>query len=130
MKLILTLFSLIFVAFLAGCSPDEGVGGISTINGKVMLSVVDNGVLVDSFGAQEERVYLVFGENQIFDKDTRTHFNGDYKFENLHPGSYSVYAYSECDTCKNSKEPIIVNVTIGKNEKTVQAPVINIEKQK
>lgn len=82
MKLILTLFSLIFVALLGGCSPEEGVGEILSINGKIILSVMDNGVLVDSFGAQEERVYLIFVDNQIFNEDTRTHFNGGYKFEN------------------------------------------------
>jgi hypothetical protein len=41
MKLILTLFSLIFVALLGGCSPEEGVGEISSINGKIILSVME-----------------------------------------------------------------------------------------
>ncbi|MFT6849444.1 MAG: hypothetical protein ACJATA_000240 [Sphingobacteriales bacterium] len=48
----------------------------------------------------------------------------------IHPGSYSVYAYSECDTCKKNRNPIVVNVTIGKNDKEVRAPLIEIEKQK
>ena len=128
MRAFLSLISLTFVLFIAGCTSEEGTGGIAKIKGTVIIHLYNNGVPIDTFGAQEERVYLTFGENKIYDLDTRTHHNGQYKFEDLKPGNYTAYAYSDCDTCIERRNPMEVDVTIGNSQKEVTAPHIIIEK--
>lgn len=41
------------------------------------------------------RVYLCYGENEIFDESTKTGANGEFAFRNLQIGKYSVYVLSK-----------------------------------
>lgn len=108
----LMLSALVLVG-LTNCEKDPGEGGTSTIKGKVFVNDYTNvGTLSASFYGPEERVYIVYGDNDIYDDDTRTDPDGEYKFEYLQKGSYTVFAYSDCDTCASGTESISLSVEI------------------
>ena len=126
--------SICFIALLSflslsSCVKDEGVGGTATITGTVIAKELSNsGVLLDQYFAAEERVYIVYGNNEIHDDDARTHYTGSYQFEFLRKGTYTIYAYSNCDTCPGGVEPIEVTVEVGSRGEDVVAPDIVIIK--
>lgn len=80
-------------------------------------------------------VYLVYGDQIGFDDRTRTDYNGQYKFEFLREGNYTVYAYSE-DTINGPINngnildlPIVHLVEITKKRQTVVVPEITVYEQ-
>jgi hypothetical protein len=119
---------IVMISMIASCSKPAGQGGTSTIEGTVIVQVIDNqGGVFDEYGAQEADVYLTYGDNEIYDDRMNTHYDGRYKFEYLHKGTYRVYAYTECDTCPSKKQPVETSVEITRNNSLVEAPVIYIQ---
>lgn len=98
MKAIRNLIMFVLLALGAGsCLKGPGEGGTSTIIGKVFAydynMEMDN--LRASYYAPNERVFLVYGDDSIFSDDTRTSYDGSYRFDYLRPGTYKVFAYSK-----------------------------------
>ena len=122
-----SIFALIIL--FCSCSKEEGTGGRATVKGLIIAKEFDAlGVLRDTYPAPEERVYIVYGTNEIYDDDTRTHFDGNYKFEFLKKGTYTLFAYSNCDTCSGGTIPELVTVEIKGAKDEVSAPDIIIRK--
>ena len=121
-------FALLMGMMLFSCQPDEGVGGFHSINGKVITLEIDENTLdtLDQYGSPDIRVYLTYGDNEIYDDDTRTQFDGQYKFEYLFPGIYKVYAYTECLGCPGGIEPVFREVEITDKKGETQLDDINI----
>lgn len=117
------LFSFFWVVlFFSSCEKTEGEGGQGSITGKVW---VDEYITLNnpsaSYYAEEIRVYLIYGnDGTIFDDDTRTSFDGSFRFDHLRKGDYQVFAYSECvpidSSCPSGLDPIIRNVSLSKND--------------
>ncbi len=102
------------------CTKGPGEGGTSTIKGKVVIENYNGaGVLQASYYAPEERVYLIFGDADFYGMDTRTNYDGTYEFPYLKKGSYTVFAYSDCDTCASGTAPSLQHVEITDNHATV-----------
>ena len=127
--------SLVFCGFflclsLLSCQKPEGIGGIALLKGKVHMRDYNNsGVLIDEYDVPDERVYLIYGESDsLYDDDTRTNFNGDYQFEYLYPGKYTVYTYEYCDTCSAGIRPVFVTIDIPARTKEVSAPTLYLKK--
>lgn len=72
-------------------------GGNSTIKGKVFLRGYnpDFTQLKYSYYKAEEDVYIVFGNDTIYDERTRTSYDGSFQFEGLRKGTYKIYAFSK-----------------------------------
>lgn len=116
---------MIALVFLISCEKGAGIGGTSDLIGKIKIEEYNqSGQLVQTYEAQEERVYIIYGRNEIYDDDTRTHFDGSYQFKNLNEGNYTIFAYSGCDTCSSGKKPVSVSVDISARKSTVEAPEI------
>lgn len=135
-KITLTLISLFFLIFNS-CKKDEGEGGKATIKGKIITKEYEyvGGTnpwkLVDEYNATDERVYIIYGDNTIFDDDTRTHYDGNYQFKWLRKGSYRIFSYSEdtSDTYRPPNlEPVEVEIAISTNKEEVTAADIVIVK--
>jgi hypothetical protein len=54
-----------------------------------------NGILGQSFGRADERIYIVYGKNEFASKSVRTDETGRFSFEGLQKGTYKVYVISE-----------------------------------
>ena len=78
----------------------QNQGGGATLGGSSFI----DGPLVD------ERVYLVYGKETFYSESVRTDANGNYAFNNLNRGDYTVYAFSE-DTLNPAGSMIQVETT-------------------
>ncbi len=126
----LSLIAVIFCTF--SCKKTEGPGGTSTIIGKIWAKdyTSDFSYLKAEFWAEEEDVYIIYGNDSIYSDRTKTNYDGSYWFQNLNPGSYTIYAYSRDSSRVNyspsGRIPIKVTVNIDKNGTDVIAPQITI----
>jgi hypothetical protein len=90
--------SVIFV--FQSCSKEPGEGGTSSITGKIYVRDWNASftTLLGEYYAMEQRVYLIYGDDQFYGNDVRTHFDGTYRFDGLKKGTYHVYVYSKDST--------------------------------
>src|SRR5205814_4384167 len=113
----------------SACQKGSGEGGTSTIRGKVFVMNYNNsGQFVDSFYAQAEHVYIIYGDAGYFGNDIKTSYDGTYEFPYLRKGSYTIFAYSRCDTCAAGQQPVFITTDITKNHSTVPLPDLVINK--
>lgn len=120
MRLFIGVF--LISALFFSCKKDPGKGGRGTITGKVYLYEYDDfGWLIDSGYVADDRVYISYGNNTTIDDDVRTSYTGEYKFEWLQPGNYTVWILSRCDSCGLREHALKKNVTISGTE-TVTLP--------
>ena len=77
---------------------DDGSGmikGVVKVTNYKNTSSWPNLEIKDITYAQEQEVYLVYGNHLYYDERIRTGYDGYFEFRNLIPGEYSVYVYSE-----------------------------------
>jgi hypothetical protein len=125
-KLCGVIVTVIFLltAFIS-CEKIEGEGGTSTISGKVRVVKL---VGEQEYYAQEERVYIIYGDDITHSDDVRTNFDGTFRFSYLRQGTYHVYAYSK-DTTGNylsGDMPVIKTVEITKHNQHIEVDDIII----
>lgn len=108
--------------------------GEATIEGKVLVknyfnsSTWPNLVVKDITPAQEQEIYLVYGDHKQYDQRIRTNFDGTFAFTNLIKGNYRIYVYSE-DVKGGTADIVIqkeIQITSTKQEVTLDD--ITIEK--
>lgn len=87
-----------------------------------------SGQLVSEYYGQEERVYIIYGDADFYGNDTRTSYDGTYEFNYLRKGSYTIFAYSDCDTCASGSEAILITTEITKNNSTVELPDLVVKR--
>lgn len=107
----------------SGCKMEEGIGGTGTITGRVYAYDFDSQLqtVTGEYYAPEENVYIVYGENEIYNDRMDTHFDGSFRFQYLHKGKYSIYVYSDDTTGQipSGVFPVIREVEITKNRETI-----------
>ncbi|MEW6470101.1 MAG: hypothetical protein AB1458_14335 [Bacteroidota bacterium] len=103
MKKTISLTFILFasVIFIASCSKGPGEGGKAAIKGKVFVRNYDATFtqLYASYYAQDEDVYIIYGDDATFSRSVKTNYDGTYVFPYLRPGKYKVFTYSK-DTVK------------------------------
>lgn len=77
----------------------------------------------------DERVYIIYGEDQYYSDIARTDENGNYQFKYLEKGNYRLYAFS-IDTLNNNgfDKQIEVSVEIKDKKEELIAPIIEVVK--
>ncbi len=121
------LFSTIIALTLFSCSKEEGEGGRSSISGKVHLTDNTGGIQGD-YDVPDYDVFIIYGEDDdIFDDDTKTNFDGTFKFSNLREGSYRVFTYTADGNEASGLAPIFRAIELGGND---DATVKTIEVEK
>jgi hypothetical protein len=119
------------ILVLSACKKYEGVGGRSKIVGKLTVNekLYINGVLAQtvSYPGSTEDVYIVYGtQDSIFDDKIECNYDGAFSFNNLFPGTYTVFAYNEVFNTGNNvtnndddyytKVPVKFTIEVGKND--------------
>src|ERR1041384_11312 len=101
MKKILLLM-LITSAALVSCKKGPGEGGKSKITGKVWVenyntlnSPWDTYFLKGEYAGADKDVYLVFGEDISYGMKVKAGPEGQFEFDYLRPGKYTVYVQSK-----------------------------------
>ena len=108
------------------CEKEPGEGGTSSITGKVLVLEGYNNVFTQSFDttafypADEEEIYIIYSgdSSKVYDDSFDTSWDGAYHFQFLRKGNYTLFAYSDCDTCESGKKPLFWRVNISENNKT------------
>lgn len=126
MKKNLILLSLISF-MIVSCSKEEGEGGRSSITGKVHMT--DNsGLNQGEYDVPDYDVFIIYGdEDDIYDNDTKTNFDGTFEFKNLRKGNYRIFAYTTDASEASGVKPVFKSAELGKNE-TVDVGTIEVEK--
>jgi hypothetical protein len=113
------------------CSKDAGTGGTSGIIGKVYVKDYNGTftVLQDEYYAQDEKVYIIYGDDKTYSDHANTNYDGTFEFKYLRKGTYHIYAYSSDSTLQtNAFVPVIKDVEVTKNGQEVESPEIIIFK--
>jgi hypothetical protein len=107
--------------------------GNSSISGKIYKIQYDPATVCtlypqsDTILAQEQEVYIVYGNHEYYDDRIRTHYDGTFRFSNLIKGIYQIYAYSEDITGGDELIPIIRQTEITKENQDIVLNDIYIE---
>lgn len=117
---------------LAGCKKEPGEGGKAELRGYVYATDWDDNTgnpTGNAYFLPETRVYLVYGDHEFYDDDTRTGPDGLYKFSWLRKGEYTVFTYSECPTCDSTGYVQVVSQTVEITDKkeVVDVPTLNVQ---
>jgi len=126
MKIYFLLITII-ASTLFSCSKEEGEGGRSSITGKIHLTDVTGGNQGDYY-VPDYDVYILYGEDDdIYDDDTKTNYDGSFKFVNLREGAYRIFAYTRDAADPSGVKPVFTSIQISGEE---DANVGTIEVQK
>ena len=93
------LFLLAFMAVIcfASCEKDAGEGGNSSITGHVLVKNYTDITftnLWDVHNGFDEKVFIIYGDEQGVGDDTDTGPDGRFEFKYLRKGKYTVYVIS------------------------------------
>jgi hypothetical protein len=101
----LTLTFLLIAMFFS-CTKEPGLGGTSTIMGTIkqydlLHFDIPGSEYIDTIAEYfkaDENIYIIYGdEDNFYDDDYNTSFDGSFRFDNLRKGSYTIFVYSDCE---------------------------------
>jgi hypothetical protein len=97
MRYRVALVAFILIPILSACLKEPGIGGTTTISGKIYAYDYDSEMnnLRTQYYAPDEDVFIIYGDDSIYSDRTKTSYDGSYRFEYLRPGSYTIFAYSK-----------------------------------
>jgi hypothetical protein len=129
------LFILFAIAFLTlaieSCNKAPGEGGTSSIQGKVLTINLNaaGDTVTPPYYAMDQDVYIIYGdEDKTYDDKFATSQDGSYRFTNLVQGTYTIFVYSECQSCGSGMEVKEKTVEITtKNEQIILEDIIIYE---
>jgi hypothetical protein len=126
-KLVSILFGLLL---LSACTKEPGEGGKNTITGVIIKEEYTEAGndFVTSYPALEERVYIIYGDNAVFADETRTNYDGSFRFDYLYKGDYSIFVYSECLACPGGVEPIFIDIELEQRKEIFETDTIYVKK--
>jgi len=107
--------------------------GNSSISGRIYVINYDPSTVCtlypqsDTTLAQEQEVYIVYGNHEFYDDRIRTHYDGTFKFSSLIKGIYKVYAYSKDITGAAEMIPVIRQVEITQENQDIVLGDIYVE---
>jgi hypothetical protein len=81
----------------------------------------------DTSYAQEQEVYLRYGDHDFYDERIRTDYKGYFEFRNLIPGDYEIFTYSEDVTGATEDIPVTRNVTITGDKEEIDLGTLTID---
>jgi len=118
------LCAMLFVA----CKKDAGEGGKAELQGVVLEQRYNSSgnPSGDPYPLADQRVYIIYGDGNYHDDDTRTGPNGEYRFPWLRKGTYKVYTISECNTYQNCTEGIYRSAEISGRKEVLNLATITV----
>jgi hypothetical protein len=118
--------------FAGSCAKGPGEGGKASIYGLLTVTNYDATftTVQATYPGQNEKVYLIFGEDKTFSKEADTNYDGIYEFKYLRPGKYTLFTYSK-DTTKylNGVPSQAGSVIASKTVEVIQEIEITDKKQ-
>lgn len=111
------------ISILISCSKDEGRGGLASIRGKVYgYDINTSNEITDSGYVANYDVFISYGSNTWVDDKTETSYTGDYSFDELTPGKYTLFVHSQCNSCLFNQESFVQEVEIKDSKEVLILP--------
>lgn len=113
------------------CKEFGSVPDAEDVNSPLLIDIEQQGS-GGTVGSQEyvpvvdERVFLIYGDEEFYSEDVRTDANGNFQFKNLLKGKYTIYVFSEENSSTSSIISQTASVEITKNKEVVNAGEIQI----
>lgn len=131
MKNLLKFGIVLILAFsLFACEKNPGEGGNATVLGSVWVEDYNSTFtdLLGEYAAMDEDVYIVYGDNVGFDDKVETDYLGNYRFDYLRPGKYTIFVYSKDSTMStiNGETVVLKEVEITESNQVLTVPQIVI----
>ena len=133
-----SIYILFFLLLVCSCEKEAGEGGTSSIVGSVYKISTYYNVLTQQNDTvyyqldSGEDIYIIYSddENDFYDDNIESNWNGQYRFDYLRKGDYTVFIYADStDNLNVSYDyPIFHHVTIEENNATYNLPDFVIEK--
>lgn len=119
-KFISILLLFLVITFFSNCEKVEGVGGNSSISGRVIYKVYNSNftILQGTVAAKDEDVFILYGKSIGVSNRERTDFEGDFIFRYLYPGKYTIFLYGKDSTrtALDGLEVVKFEVDLKKNQ--------------
>lgn len=125
----LALAAMPFVMLFNSCSNGPGPGGKASIQGVIKATRYVNNctTLAGTFLAEDEEVYIIYGDDPSYGDRIRTGPGGVFYFPYLRPGKYTIYAYStKCTVAQ--KEAVVMEVEITDKSQALITDTLRLEK--
>ncbi|GAB4252758.1 MAG: hypothetical protein Kow0079_07790 [Vicingaceae bacterium] len=121
-------FIFAIVGLFFACKKEPGEGGRASIKGKVKMIDTIGGNQGEYFLPNED-VFIIYGEeDDIYDDDTKTNYDGSFQFKNLRKGTYRVFVYTNDASSPSGISPVIKSVEISSNKEMVEVETIVVYK--
>ncbi len=125
---------LIILAFFS-CKKEAGEGGSATISGSIWVKDYNATftTFMGEYAGADEDVYLIYGESNetsgYNDKES-CDYNGNFSFNFLRTGKYTLYVYSKDSSLQSpsGKITLIKDIEITKRKENVELTAIEIFK--
>jgi len=102
---------------LSSCKKNEGLGGKSSITGKIRLIVSTiHGEAIDTTVAIDKDIFISYGKSTAYNDKVISDGEGNFNFSYLREGSYKIYAFGDCNTCSSGKRANEKFIELDKNE--------------
>ena len=118
----------VIVLFFSSCEKDPGEGGTSSIIGSVYKISTYFNVLtqeVDTVFYQldsGEDVYVIYSDNEsdFYNDKIETNWNGQYRFDYLRKGDYTIFVYADSTDILNISYdyPVFQHISVEANNST------------
>jgi len=118
----------VIVLFFSSCEKEPGEGGTSSIIGSVYKISTYFNVLtqeVDTVFYQldsGEDVYVIYSDNEsdFYNDKIETNWNGQYRFEYLRKGDYTIFVYADSTDILNISYdyPVFQHISVEANNST------------
>lgn len=128
--------SILLSTLIVSCSKDAGEGGNSSISGTIILQarvLLNNpNTIVYEAPASDYNVYIIYGDETGPSDDVETNYDGEFTFNYLREGKYTLYVYSKdtSDAAVNGTAPaemtIIREVEITDKKQEIQLDPITV----
>lgn len=125
------VFACLCGLLFSACTKTEGEGGAAKVRGKVYIVGYkdDYATTLDTALACDEDVYITYGGNTVIDDKATTNDAGEYGFDYLRPGDYTITTYTYDSIHGNFKMPLVYNINIKGKKDTYTLPDIYIYKE-
>jgi hypothetical protein len=112
----------------SSCTKVEGEGGSSSITGKIVINKKNTaGSIIATYDGQQHDVYIIYGEGgTVHDDKVETSYDGNFEFNFLEKGKYTIYTYEKCTTCPSEEQVILKSVEISKAKEVVNIGTIEV----
>jgi hypothetical protein len=125
----LALAALPVIALFSSCTNGPGPGGKASIQGTIKATRYVNNCTTNagSFLAEDEDVYIIYGEDPSYGDRIKTGPGGVFHFKYLRPGKYTIYAYSTTCTVAQ-REAVLMEVEITDKNQALITDTLRIDK--